>query len=117
MDEMREYAYADRWGNEYVLAFSRAKYFENGNLAVLAYNKGDYGWEPYATVTVNIEPLGNPYAAAIDTNNLGEDIVGWLSENGIAQPTGDVLPSGFCAFPVVEFDHEWIDSLIDESAE
>lgn len=117
MSELQEYTYTDRWGNEYVLMFTRAKYFDNGNLAVLAYNQGDFGWEPYATITVNIDTLPSPYAAAIDTNNLGDSMLNWLIDNGLATHTGMILQSGYCIYPVVEFDHAWVDSLEDESTE
>lgn len=117
MEAMQEYAYTDRWGNEYVLTFTKAKYYDNSNLAIIAYNQGDFGWEPYANITVNIDVLDNPYEAAIDTNNLGDDMLAWLEDNHLAAYTGRDLPSGFCVFPIVEFDHRWIDSLQDESAE
>lgn len=112
---MEFYEYESRWGTTDQIGFVRASYYD-GNRAILAYIKhlDDGGWvEPYADVTVNIEFLADPYRAAIDTNNLGEEMVTFLVENGFAQETGRILHSGFCNYPVLEFDREWLDGLDD----
>lgn len=106
------YPYTDRYGNEYEITFAKATYMDNGNLAVLMYNKEpDYGyWEDYATLTVNVIALDYP-RAAIDTNNLGEDIVAWIEENDIAHDPLTNVQSGFCTYPIMDFNEEWLESI------
>lgn len=117
LNKLEKHSYTNRFGTEYELVFTKCRYYDNGNLAVLAYcfDEDDEFWEPYATVTVNIEPLDNEYEAAIDTNNLGNTMYEWLINQSLAFDAGYEIPSGFCLFPVVEFDHDWIDGLPDES--
>ena len=107
----RTYSYTSRFGETYTVDI-HAKRYRNDSLAVtMDYENTDEGcWFPYTTVTVNIEPESNMFVgttkAFVDTNNLGDGIVGWLEENGIAKPTGETAQSGFCTYPVVEFDRE-----------
>lgn len=117
MEDTQFYDYTDRFGETHKVCFSRASYYDNRNLAVLAYCDEEGGLWPYADITVNIEPLDDPCLAAIDTNNLGDGIVEWLEDNGIASFAGRTIPSGFCLFPVVKFDEDWLDSLPYEGAE
>ena len=81
-------------------------YQENNNLYVgLAYLDPEYGKQPYADVTVNVGRL--PYLhAAIDTNNNGEKIVDFLTENGFGALTDQVMLSGYCEYPVFKFSEE-----------
>ncbi|MBR5458018.1 MAG: DUF4313 domain-containing protein, partial [Kiritimatiellae bacterium] len=58
--------------------------------------------EPYCDATVNLIKLPS-FTACIDTNNSPR-IMAFLEENGIAEPTGRALPSGFCLYPVVTFN-------------
>lgn len=60
---------------------------------------------PYATVTVNLDvssllPYDHQF---IDENNL-PGIGKWLSDNGIAQPTGIIAPSGYCIYEAYRFN-------------
>lgn len=117
MAEQGMYEYIDRYGGAYQVSFTRSIYADNGNLAILMYTMDpEYGFlEPFATMTVNIDLLPEGYAT-IDTNNLGDGIVDWLTIQGIAEPTGDYLPSGFCVYPIVKFNEEWLASVEDENA-
>ncbi len=59
----------------------------------------------YGDITVNITKL-QPFMACIDTNNNGEKIVDFLVKNGLAEPAGRSLPSGFCMYPVFRINPE-----------
>lgn len=92
------------------LALLRGQYVR-GNLALVLRDQDDFS--PYATLTVNLgtgEGL-EPYQAYVDTNNLGGDIVSWIEENEIGTPTGRGKKSGFCVYPLVEFNKTLVDSL------
>lgn len=68
------------------------------------------GMEPYCTATVNLYPL--PFLhSAIDTNNNGQKMLDFLEKNGFGQRTGQVIPSGYCVFPVFKFNEEKIKEL------
>lgn len=116
MDDLTFYPYEDAYGNHFTITFAKGVY-NNGNLAVIIYNEEpEYGYlEPYADLTVNIEPLDHDYKAAIDTNNLPNEIIDWLEENEIAWATGEELHSGFCTYPVVKFDEQWVEETPDTS--
>ena len=92
-----------------------ANYENNGNLAVLLYEKES--GEMYGCVSVNLDFL-MPGFAFVDTNNMGEEIVPFLKENKIAKPTGRYRDSGFCRFQLWEFNmnkltpiKKYVDSL------
>ena len=65
----------------------------------------------YGDVTTCILPL-EPFMACVDTNNNNaEKITAFLTENGIAEPTGRALSSGFCTYPVFRFSPEKLAEL------
>ena len=103
------------WGTHYELKFIRGTYQNNGNTAVqiMCKTDGEDFYEPFATLTVNLKPLKSQYKACIDTNNLGmnADLLAHLEKEGVYKETGTYIISGYCTYPVVEFDHEWLDSL------
>jgi hypothetical protein len=92
------------WGFDapetYSLRLVTENYRDNGSLAIVAME----GNEEFAVITVNL-----PYSEAdethayIDTNNCpwAEKM---LTENGFAKPTGDYGFSGWCQYPLYEFD-------------
>jgi hypothetical protein len=87
------------YGETYNLHTNISHYSDNGNLAICidAENEG-----PFATLTVNIDPLPAPLAA-VDTNNCS-----WAEEfiekYELGTFTGMTLRSGFCTYPVYKFD-------------
>ena len=103
------YEWTNRYGKTYVVRLARAKYQSNDTLAVCMENLADDGdyWEPYATATVNIVPESDMFVgttkAFVDVNNLGDGIVSWLEENGIARLSGEMAESGYCVYPAMEF--------------
>ena len=116
MADQKTYTYKSKYGKTYKLRLGTGHYY-NDSLAVTAdCLSTDYGspwWEPYANITVNIEPKSDAFVgttkAFVDTNNLGEGIVAWLEDNGIAKATGRVARSGYCTYPEVEFSAEALD--------
>lgn len=88
---------------------------ERYGLAVLAEEDG----EPYACLTVNLPSYVNPdvcevicipNAAYIDNNNCPW-AVSELIEMGIAKDTGYTKGSGWCEYPLLQFDEEWLKSV------
>lgn len=79
-----------------------------GGMAVCAYLRNG---EPWSDITVNIPGTIAPVGTAfIDTNNnpWAED---FLMENGIAKPTGATGHSGYCTYPLYEFDMKCFKNL------
>lgn len=112
MAQLDFYEVPDRRGNMWTITFAK-DFYTNGNLCIEMFcqsEDGDY-IEDYATLTVNIEYLGLFYRAAVDINNLGDNIVDWLVDEGFAEDTGITLPSGFCEYPVLDFNQDWIDEM------
>lgn len=83
------------------------RHYRDGSLAieiVLA----EYG-EPWATATVNLDAytgakLQSATRAYLDVNNCGNELMTFLVDNKIARPTGLWAQSGFCQYPLFEFD-------------
>lgn len=88
------------------VTLSAEKYSSNNALAVVMYYED---MDEEDVITVNI-PGGtqSDTLAFVDTNNM-PDIVKWLTENEIARETGIVARSGYCAYPLMEFDLESFD--------
>ena len=95
------------YGQTYDIAFTVATYAETENTAVELWCKGDWGWEPYARLTVNILPIpkGN---ACLDVNNL-HGIEDWIMENNLGTPLGGTISSGFCEYPVYKLNMQEIE--------
>lgn len=91
--------------NGHEIYLEKNQYSCNKRLAVQAYEIDEYGWEmPYATITVNLpnEKLTDENCAFVDGNNV-PFVDEWLEENGIAEPTGRIGFSGFCAYSEMRF--------------
>ena len=86
------------------------KYELLGNIAIelLEWDDDEMFWDDFATLTINPGMWLNENEAAIDTNNCpwGED---FIKSNGIGEPTGEVVMSGFCSYPVYRFKKEFLD--------
>lgn len=94
----------------YPLSMDESKVY---GIAIQAFKDG----EPYGTMTVNLpnqitgdcEMIGIKNAAYIDTNNFP-----WATlfiEKGFATDTGFIKRSGFCEYPLYQFDESWLKSL------
>lgn len=84
-------------------------YLHNKNLYVgLTLHEDGYP-EPFGDMSVNIDDLP-PFSAALDTNNLPH-VAEFVEREGLAKPTGINLSSGYCQYPVYQFDPEALRAL------
>lgn len=86
-------------GKQVVLRFLKYQMFENFGLQL--YIEG----EPYATITVNIEPM-QYREFCVDINNFPEAMA-FLYDNNIAEPTGACVRSGFVIYPVWKLNEKY----------
>lgn len=91
------------YGKTYKVRMEKSSYQSNGTLAVALIMDTE---EPFGMITVNIAPsdiFADEKAAFIDTNNCP-----WakefLIENKIAFECGVSAGSGYCTYPLFEFD-------------
>lgn len=90
-------------GEQVVLRFLQYQMFENFGLQL--YIEG----EPYATITVNIEPM-QYREFCVDINNFPEAMA-FLYDNNIAEPTGACVRSGFVIYPVWKLNEKYFDGV------
>lgn len=101
----------EMYGEKHQIALRKGSYYANKTLAVemvLVDNEGEIT-EPWGMLTVNIDSsnvLASETRAFIDTNNNGEEIIGWLEKNNIATPKSLYGQSGWCSYPLVEFNSQ-----------
>ena len=101
-----EYAYLTGYDEIERVRLVTGTYVHDNNLFVgLEYFETEInGFDYFGDVTVNIDPLP-PFFAAVDTNNNNaERITNFLEGNGIASKTPLVQASGFCVYPVFEYN-------------
>lgn len=99
----------EAYGNEYDIYFEIGEYYGTDNTAVRMYCVGEYGYEPFANMTVNI-PMFVPVDkrhACLDVNNL-HGIADWVEKNNLGTPTGMTVSSGWCEYPVYVLNIEEI---------
>ena len=65
---------------------------------------------PYATITKDMGVETNPAACFIDTNNVPE-AESFLVKYDLAYPTGHRAESGFCLYPLYQFDIDKLSEL------
>ena len=100
-------------GEDYELAFYVGSYTNNGNMAIqLILPKEEDVW---GDLTVNLDFL-MPGFAFVDTNN-NSNIEKILKKHGFAKPTGTTRVSGFCEYPLYEFDLEKMKPYIHPESE
>lgn len=87
------------------VTISYTTYRKTGTLAVLMnYIDGEMECD-YDVISVNLcSGLQDGQMAYVDTNNVPE-IDRWLVKNGIAEDTGVRTVSGFCTYPLLQFNH------------
>ena len=90
------------YGEDYELLGVYSHYVDNETLAVVLVEKDTF--EPFADITVNLPiSMATKTLAYVDTNN-SEWVEKFLKDNKIAKPTGEYGFSGFCSYPLYEFD-------------
>ena len=97
------------WNEELLIDTEVTKYINNNSLAIKLYDwdKEFEFWEPYATLTVNLEDISDCLLdnyAFVDTNNLPEAI-NFIKDNNLGIEV-DIPPvvSGFCRYPLYKFN-------------
>ena len=94
---------------EYNIGLELVQYADNGNLAIVMKSYTDDGFydgDFNAKLTVN---LGNKLPrnqGYVDTNNLGMDVCDWIFDNHLGKCLPIFERSGFCVYPLFEFDME-----------
>lgn len=91
-----------RFGN-YTVYGKTHSYIENRNLAIQLYDAQDHS--PFARLTVNLGWKLPENQAFVDTNNCP-----WaekfIKENGLGKPLNKFESSGYCDYPLYEFNLE-----------
>jgi len=106
--------FKSRYGSTYEIRFVKANYANNGSLAVLVedFEPDLEYWEPYCTLTVNLDGYCFGQSMAyLDTNNV-PDLCEFVIENGWATVIGEGY-SGFCTYPLVEFTEEFLGEICE----
>lgn len=109
MPEMYDYRGDEIW-------FVKSKYADNESLAVLAYEwSTDFGQpveELYAIITRNLDTdiQIRPDEQFVDENNL-PGIRKWLEDEGIATYTGKSERSGYCIYPLMRFNEDFLSGI------
>lgn len=105
----KTFTYKTPYGDTKVILQKRR--YNNGTLAIqmLSYEEHE-GWGPYAVITKNIDPytgdnLQSDTRAFLDTNNC-KGIEAFVVENDLATPLGISARSGYCTYPLYEFNLE-----------
>ena len=97
------------YGGTTICTLEKGAYSNNGHIALSLWC--DEG--PYANITVNLEQTKRfpKNFGFVDTNNFsaGVDLIKQL---GIGKPTGVRGISGWCEYPLYEFDEEAIDQYL-----
>ena len=107
----------ESWGKTYELSFRKGHYQNNSRLAiqVMCKEEGEDWYEPFCTLTVNLEDSIQiqDNRAYIDTNNCPKDLIQSLEEQGVMTKTRIAQQSGYCVYPLYEFNQEWLNKLSD----
>lgn len=90
------------FGNyEVICTEDRYDAFDNLAVEVLTVKNGEVTGS-FAMLTVNVVPMGDAYTC-VDTNN-DPWAVDFIRENNLAKPIGSNATSGYCSYPIYEFD-------------
>ena len=111
---MNTYKFKSRYGTEYEIRFIKARYMYGGSLAIKVEDFEPDGewWEPYATLTVNIDDFPYKRCAYLDSNNV-PDLCEFVLEKGWAKEVG-CGRSGYCTYPMVAFTDEFLNDVCEE---
>jgi len=108
----------DFYGDVHKVVLRKGTYQNNNTLAIQMVEVYDDGNEEmFGVITKNIDDSNylckDNNCAFIDTNNMGNDIVKWLRENNVATCKGPVGFSGFCCYPLVEFNADVLNGMAE----
>ena len=94
----------------YEVELGVSEYLNNGSLAIQLIDAKEY--EPFATLTVNIDEKGTSKETAyVDINNCP-----WakkfIEDNELGDFTGKYRKSGFCVYPLYKFNLDKIKEVL-----
>ena len=102
---------------EYKIKLQLTRYRNDNSLTITAmrYEEEYQYWEPYATLTVNLnyddcDPAPEDCAYLNTNNNPG--VEEFVNENKLGEFTGIRKQSGYCTYPLYRFDMAKIRSII-----
>ena len=105
--------------NGHKIKLQLTRYRNDNSLAITAmcYEEEYKYWEPYGTLTVNLnydncDPAPED-CAYLDTNNI-QGIEEFITENKLGEFTGIRKQSGYCTYSLYRFDMTKIKSIIAE---
>ena len=101
------------WGTEHEITLEIHKYAENDNLAIQMMCWDDGYPEPWSMLTVNLSRKCKPNCAFIDINNNSDAIMNWLESNNLGFDTGVFEISGFCIYPMFEFNMDEVKKYVE----
>lgn len=87
-------------------------YVNTGGIYVGLFSMEEDFPEPYGDLTVNLGYVPD-YCGFLDINN-NPGIASFVEENGLARPLDIEVPSGFCCYPLYEFNKEKLRELCPE---
>jgi len=93
----------EAWGKTYRVSLTGKRYIQGNNLAISMHDTETY--EPFAKLTVNLREGLKENQGYVDTNNCPWAI-DFIKKYELGKPTGDVFRSGYCVYPLYEFDME-----------
>lgn len=96
--------YIDQWGDEMELTFYRGEYVCGGTALIAFCDEGEY-----AVPTKWLAPVMEDQAY-MDMNNC-KHLVEFMVNEGYLHTTDQYAWSGFCTYPLVNIDREWLESL------
>ena len=93
----------------------RDTYLDNNHIALSVYSLSE---GPFADITVNLSFTDTlpENCSFVDTNNFPE-AEALIARLGIGRPLGKTAISGFCSYPLYEFDTEAVDSYVRATEE
>lgn len=105
----------EKYGETYEIALLKGKYANNDTLAIemVVVENGEIV-EEWNMLTTNIgesNMFANDTMAFVDTNNNGNEIIKWLTKNKIAKKTDIYGRSGFCSYPLIEFNEKVLNEM------
>jgi len=91
------------YGKEYKVNLTVASYSQYGNLALQLIHTDDDGYlEPFGFITKNLSNV-DKFQAFLDVNNM-PGIEVFVQKYKLGVPKGTMASSGYCMYPLYEFD-------------
>lgn len=100
------------FGKEYRVKLVLNKYKAFGSLYIglVYWDEEDELWEPFDELTVGLDFLMPGYAF-VNTNHI-PDAEEFIQKYHLGKPTGTIKKSGFCQYPLYEFDMEVVNRYL-----